>query len=74
MSAACTTEPNAADGATYTCTSAENSDVSACKDGFWEDETGTADVCTGASAEGKRYPSNTHDVLTNAKPGIEFRP
>ena len=62
MSAACTTEPNAADGATYTCTSAEDSDVSACKDGFWEDVQGSlsnqtpADVCTGACADETHYP------------------
>jgi len=37
---------DAASDATYICTTADDSKVSACADGFWKDETGTADVCT----------------------------
>ena len=45
--AECTVVGDAVTGATYTCTTADDSKVSACADGFWKDETGTADVCTG---------------------------
>ena len=38
---------NAATDATYTCSDAFDSDVSACKSGFYEDATGTAELCTG---------------------------
>merc|ERR1712166_997714 len=41
----CTTDANAADGATYTCTKATNSQISACKALYWKDTTGDADVC-----------------------------
>jgi len=54
----CTAVGNEESGATYTCTSADDSDVSGCADGFWEDETGTADVCTECTA--------VHNAETNA--------
>merc|ERR1712166_1023837 len=41
----CTTDANAATGATYTCTSATTSKISACKALYWKDTTGAADVC-----------------------------
>ena len=44
--AACTTVTNAVAGATYTCTSATTSQLSACAAGFWKDATGDADACT----------------------------
>merc|ERR1712166_656441 len=53
---ACTAVDNALTGATYTCTSAEDSDVSACAAGYWEDpaestsNTDKADVCTACTA------------------------
>merc|ERR1712166_1119614 len=37
--------PSSATGATYTCTSAPNSQISACKALYWKDTTGAADVC-----------------------------
>jgi hypothetical protein len=45
--AECTVVGDAVSGATYICTTADDSVVSACADGFWKDVTGTADVCTG---------------------------
>ena len=48
---ACATVSSAAATATYTCTTASDSDVSACADGYYEDESGAADVCTGASVD-----------------------
>ena len=47
VGAECTVADNAENGATYTCTTADDSDVSGCADGFGEDETGIADVCIG---------------------------
>ena len=52
--AACTAVTNAASTATYTCASATDSSVSACAIGFYKDTSGTADVCTGASANETR--------------------
>ena len=45
----CPTVDNAAPGATYTCTTASDSQVSACADGFYKDSSGAADVCTACS-------------------------
>ena len=62
MPAACTTVTNAPGGATYTCTSASDSDVSHCASGYWEDtagsgtNSGTASVCTGTSRDGTHFP------------------
>ena len=62
MLAACTTVTNAPGGATYTCTSASDSDVSHCASGYWEDtagsgtNSGTASVCTGTSRDGTHFP------------------
>merc|ERR1712166_1481563 len=42
---ACAVVANAVDGATYTCSSATTSRVSACKTNFWKDTSGVADVC-----------------------------
>ena len=47
MRAECEVVANAATDATYTCSGAFDSDVSACKSGFYEDASGTADLCTG---------------------------
>merc|ERR1712166_669905 len=49
----CTTDANAATGATYTCTSATTSKISACKALYWKDTTGAADVCKAVVACGK---------------------
>merc|ERR1712166_772489 len=49
----CTTDANAATGATHTCTSATNSQISACKALYWKDTTGAADVCKAVVACGK---------------------
>ena len=49
MHAACTAVTNAESGATYNCTAADDSDVSGCEPGYWEDEANMAHVCTGAS-------------------------
>ena len=48
---ACTTVGDAAAAATYICTSASDSDVSACLDGYWEDTTGTASVCSACTSQ-----------------------
>merc|ERR1712166_64976 len=45
MGTACAVVANAVDGATYTCSSATTSRVSACKTNFWKDTSGVADVC-----------------------------
>merc|ERR1712166_960852 len=49
----CTTDANAATGATYTCTSATTSKISACKALYWKDTTGAAEVCKAVVACGK---------------------
>ena len=57
MLAACTAVDNALTGATYTCTTASDSDVSACAAGYWEDpadstsNTGNADVCIACTTD-----------------------
>ena len=48
--AECTAVNNAESNATYICTAANDTDVSGCADGFGEDETGMADICTGSTA------------------------
>ena len=47
----CSSVSNAAAGATYTCTSASDSDVSACAAGFFEDASGSASVCSECTSQ-----------------------
>ena len=76
---ACTTVTNERNGATYKCTTASDSDVSACATGFWNDESATADVCTGASADLSTLVDKAlactlgtiHDVLMCNEPSID---
>merc|ERR1712166_827229 len=50
----CTVDANAAACATYTCTSADDSQITACTTTtYWKDTTGLADVCKAVTACGK---------------------
>jgi len=60
----CTVVGDAVTGATYTCTTADDSKVSACADGFWKDETGTADVCTECTVVGDAVTGATYTCTT----------
>jgi len=51
-------------GATYICTTADDSAVSACAYGFWKDETGTADVCTECTVVGDAVSGATYICTT----------
>ena len=43
---ACSEVDGAAEGASYTCSTAADSRVSSCADGYWKDGTGSSDVCS----------------------------
>ena len=47
----CTAVANQAADASLTCTTASDSQISACLAGYWKDTTGTADVCTECAAQ-----------------------
>jgi len=55
---------DAMSGATYICTTADDSAVSACAYGFWKDETGTADVCTECTVVGDAVSGATYICTT----------
>ena len=76
MPAACTTVTNGGSAATYTCTSASDSDVNFCAPGYWEDtagsgtNSGTASVCSGTSADDTHFPLLNGLMRAELKIGI----
>merc|ERR1712166_691524 len=70
---ACTAVSNSKTGTKLTCTSALDSQVDDCVDGYWNDETGVADVCTACTAVtngvGLTCTSATNSQVTSCSTG-----
>ena len=73
--AACTAVDNAEPDATYLCTSADDSDVSGCDDGFWEDDKGTVVYSEYVEVEPRAHCANLGLVMADSVDqlaGIEY--